>query len=77
MGSGRVLSPPYAIDEWDFNVRIFLLAVPLSTKSLCIHLTHHLTSKISRGVQQAVSADSVGQLQLKRINFLIQEKSAF
>lgn len=54
-----------------------LLATFLSTKCLCSHLTHILNSKISRGVQQAVSADSVGQAQLERINFLVQEESAF
>lgn len=60
-----------------FNVHGFLLAARLSTKCLCSHLTHILNSKISRGVQQAVSADSLGQVQLECINFLIQEKSAF
>lgn len=70
-------SHPDAIDGWTFNVCSFLLAALLSTKCLCSHLTHILNSKISCGVQQAVSADSVGQVQLECINFLIQEKSAF
>lgn len=71
-------SHPDAIDGWTFNVRSFFLAAPLlSTKCLCSHLTHILHSKTSRGVQQAVSADSLGQVQLECINFLIREKSAF
>lgn len=57
---GFVATEADAIDGWTFNVRSFLL-VGLSTNCLCSHLTHILNSKISRRVQQAVSADSVRQ----------------
>lgn len=55
----------------------YLLAALLSAKCLCSRLARILNSKTGRGVQQAVSADSVRQLQLECINFLKQEKSAF
>lgn len=57
-----------------FAVSYWLLS---TQQNACTVISLILNSKISRGVQQAVSADSVGQAQLECINFLIQEKSAF
>lgn len=60
-GGGFVTTEADAIDGWPLNVRSFLLSA-LSTKCLYSYLTHILNSKISHRVQQAVSADSVGQV---------------
>lgn len=57
-----------------FSVSFWLLS---SQQNACAVISLMFYSKISFGVQQAVSADSVGQAQLRCINFLIQEKSAF
>lgn len=66
-----------AIDSWTFNVHSFLLASLLSTKCLCSHLIHVLNSKISHGVQQAVGADLVRQVQRECINFLHKGEKCF
>lgn len=77
VGGWKGFGSTEAVMQLTVGTLMFTVASLFLTKYLCSHLTHVLNSKISPGVQQAVGADLVRQVQRECINFFHRGEKCF
>lgn len=77
VGGWKGFGSTEAVMQLTVGTLMFTVASLFLTKCLCSHLTHVLNSKISPGVQQAVGADLVRQVQRECINFFHRGEKCF